>query len=196
MPQNPFFDYGSKGRRWRLREEEKRFDAGASFIDVALISVSLNDDESTFEILQNKAQFVRRHRGQKFHSDCVVQTVKHPTKIMIWSVISGKAGTMVSKCRTIHFYARWSSPCHTARSIKAFLAEQNIPLLDWLGNSPVKNTIENVWELMIREVDTDVITNKTQLLERIIQVWSHHPQMQETVQSCVLIACRTELKLS
>ncbi|GFV03313.1 uncharacterized protein TNCV_4019101 [Trichonephila clavipes] len=37
-------------------------------------------DDSTFEILQNKAQFVRRRRGEKFHSDCVVQTVKHPTK--------------------------------------------------------------------------------------------------------------------
>ncbi|GFT10347.1 uncharacterized protein TNCV_3735771 [Trichonephila clavipes] len=48
-------------------------------------------DESTFEIFQNKAQFVRRRRGEKFHSDCVVQTVKHPTKIMIWSVISGKS---------------------------------------------------------------------------------------------------------
>ncbi|GFV71972.1 hypothetical protein TNCV_2459051 [Trichonephila clavipes] len=47
------------------------------------------NDESTFEILQNIAQFVRRRRGEKFHSDCVVQTVKHPTKIMIWSVISG-----------------------------------------------------------------------------------------------------------
>ncbi|GFY36150.1 uncharacterized protein TNCV_4845221 [Trichonephila clavipes] len=34
-------------------------------------------DESTFEILQNKAQFVRRRRrrGDKFHSDWVVQTV-------------------------------------------------------------------------------------------------------------------------
>ncbi|GFU50908.1 uncharacterized protein TNCV_4461061 [Trichonephila clavipes] len=47
-------------------------------------------DESTFEILQNKAQFVHRRRGEKFHSDCVLQTVKHPTKIMISSVISGK----------------------------------------------------------------------------------------------------------
>ncbi|GFU40427.1 hypothetical protein TNCV_1207951 [Trichonephila clavipes] len=27
-------------------------------------------DESTFEILRNKAQFVRRRRGEKFHSDC------------------------------------------------------------------------------------------------------------------------------
>ncbi|GFX54714.1 uncharacterized protein TNCV_2822351 [Trichonephila clavipes] len=47
-------------------------------------------DESIFEILQNNAQFVRSRRGEKIHFDCVVQTVKHPTKIMIWSVISGK----------------------------------------------------------------------------------------------------------
>ncbi|GFV89117.1 putative transposase like protein [Trichonephila clavipes] len=53
-------------------------------------------------------------------------------------------------------------PCHTARSIKAFLAEQNIPLLDWPGNSPDMNPIENVWELMKRELAKDVITNKTQ----------------------------------
>ncbi|GFW81268.1 putative transposase like protein [Trichonephila clavipes] len=72
-----------------------------------------------------------------------------------------------------------------ARSIKAFLAEQNIPLLDWPGNSPDMNPIENIWELMKREVAKDVITNKTQLLERIIHVCNHHPQMQETVQSCI-----------
>ncbi|GFS69558.1 hypothetical protein TNCV_3894181 [Trichonephila clavipes] len=39
----------------------------------------------------NKSQFVRCRRGEKFHSDCVVQTVKHPTKTMISSVISVKA---------------------------------------------------------------------------------------------------------
>ncbi|GFV35634.1 uncharacterized protein TNCV_5016491 [Trichonephila clavipes] len=47
-------------------------------------------DKFAFEVLQNKAQFVFCRRGEKFHSDCVVQTVKHPTKTMIWSVISGK----------------------------------------------------------------------------------------------------------
>ncbi|GFU09307.1 putative transposase like protein [Trichonephila clavipes] len=87
------------------------------------------------------------------------------------------------------------APCHTARSIKAFLAEQNIPLLDLPGKSPDMNPIENIWELMKREVAKDVITNKTQLLERIIHVWNHHPQMQETVQSCIDTCC-AELKLS
>ncbi|GFU03240.1 putative transposase like protein [Trichonephila clavipes] len=128
-------------------------------------------DERTFEILQNKTQFVRRRDGEKFHSDCVVRTVKHPTKIMIWSVISGKSTGHLDVVK--------------ARSIKAFLAEQNIPLLDWPGNSPDVNPIENIWELMKREVAKDVITNKTQLLERIIHVCNHPPQMQETVQSCI-----------
>ncbi|GFX02282.1 uncharacterized protein TNCV_138581 [Trichonephila clavipes] len=38
----------------------------------------------------NNAQFVRRRRGEKFHFHCVVQTVKHSSKIMIQLVISGK----------------------------------------------------------------------------------------------------------
>ncbi|GFV16927.1 uncharacterized protein TNCV_4365271 [Trichonephila clavipes] len=104
-------------------------------------------DESTSEILQSYAQFVRRRRGEKFHSDCVVQTVKHPTKIMIWPVISGKGtgrlyvvkGMMrqdqykdVLQNRLIPQLKEWfpngepyifmqdGALCHTARSIKAF----------------------------------------------------------------------------
>ncbi|GFV28909.1 transposable element Tcb2 transposase [Trichonephila clavipes] len=84
-----------------------------------------------------------------------------------------------------YIFLQDGAPCHTAPSIKAFLAEQNYPLLDWPGNSPEMNTIENVWELKKREVAKDVITNKTQLLGGIIHVWNHPPQMQETVQSCV-----------
>ncbi|GFX76648.1 uncharacterized protein TNCV_3163661 [Trichonephila clavipes] len=68
---------------------------------------------------------------------------------------------------------------------QSFLAAQNIPLLDWPGNSPDMNPIENVWELMKRKVAKDVITNKTKLLEKIMHVWNHHPQMQETIKSCI-----------
>ncbi|GFW19250.1 uncharacterized protein TNCV_255771 [Trichonephila clavipes] len=131
---------------------------------------------------------------------------------MIWSVISGKGtgrpdvvkGMMrqdqykdVLQNRLIPQLEEWFPNgesyifmqagilCHTARSIKAFLAEENVLLLDWPGNSSDKSTIEKVLELMKREVAQDVITYKTQLLERIIHVWNHHPQMQETVKSCI-----------
>ncbi|GFV50851.1 transposable element Tcb2 transposase [Trichonephila clavipes] len=131
---------------------------------------------------------------------------------MIWSVISVKGterlyvvkGMMrqdqykdVLQNRLIPQLEKWfpngepyifiqnGAPCHTSRSIAAFLVEQNIPLLDWPGNSHDMNPIENVWELMKREVAKDVITNKMQLLERIIRVWNPPPQIQETVQSCI-----------
>ncbi|GFT18294.1 uncharacterized protein TNCV_711001 [Trichonephila clavipes] len=101
---------------------------------------------------KNKAQFMHC-RGEKFHSDSAVQTVKHPTKIMIWLVISGKGtgrlyvvkGMMQQdqyKNRLIPQLEEWfpngepyifmqdGAPCQTARSIEAFLAEQNIC---WIG---------------------------------------------------------------
>ncbi|GFW32388.1 transposable element Tcb2 transposase [Trichonephila clavipes] len=169
---------------------------------------------------ERKIQFNGWHRGDsyfpysdsklvKYHRSLLNKTVKHPTNIMIWSVISGKGldvvkGMMrqdqykdVLQNRLIPQLEEWfpngescifmqdGAPCHTAWSIKAFLAEQIILLLDWPGDSPDMNTIENVWELMKREVAKDVITNKTQLLERIIHVGNHHPQMQETVLFCI-----------
>lgn len=169
-------------------------------------------DESTFEILQKKSQFVRRRLGEKYHPDCIIPTVKHPNKVMIWSVISGKGtgrlyvvkGIMkqdqykeILKNRLLPQVSEWfpdgepfvfmqdGAPCHTARSVKTYLGEQNIPLLDWPGNSPDMNPIENVWELMKREVAKSVITTKAQLIEKIIWVWYHHPQMQQTVQACI-----------
>ncbi|GFU86149.1 uncharacterized protein TNCV_368071 [Trichonephila clavipes] len=107
----------------------------------------------------NKSQFLRRRRGEKFHSDCFIQTVKHPTKIMIWSVISGKGtgclyvvkGMMrqdqykdVLQNRLIpqleewfpngepYFFMQDGAPCHTARSIKAFFGRKKISLC-WIG---------------------------------------------------------------
>lgn len=131
---------------------------------------------------------------------------------MVWSVISSKGtgrlyvvqGTMrqdqykeVLKTRLLPQLKEWfpngqpfvfmqdGAPCHTAKSIKAFLLKEKIPLLPWPGNSPDMNPIENVWALLKKEISKEVITTKTRLIEKIIQVWNHHPKMQETVQTCI-----------
>ena len=162
--------------------------------------------------MMNKSQYVRRRPGEKFNPDCVVSTVKHPTKVMIWSVISGKGtgrlyvvrDTMkqdqykdVLQNRLLPQIRDWfpngepyifmqdGAPCHTARSVKAFLQAKDIPLLPWPGNSPDMNPIENAWELVKREVAKDMITTKTELIAKIIHVWNHHPELQETVQNCI-----------
>ena len=60
------------------------------------------------------------------------------------------------------------APCHTAKSIKNLLASQKLPLLDWPGNSPDLDLIENAWELLKREISTEKVTNMTQLIEKVI----------------------------
>ena len=38
----------------------------------------------------DKGQFVRRRASEEFDQECVISTVKHPTSVMVWSVISSK----------------------------------------------------------------------------------------------------------
>lgn len=107
--------------------------------------------ESIFQILMDKSRFVRRRKDERFNPDCVAATVKHPTSIMVWSVISGRGtgrlyiveGTMrqdqyknVLEKRLLPQTKEWfpngedwifmhdSAPCHKARSVSKFLAEK------------------------------------------------------------------------
>ena len=52
--------------------------------------------------------------------------------------------------------------------LKNLLASQKIPLLDWPGNSPDLNPIENVWQLLKKEISTEKVTSRTQLIEKVI----------------------------
>ncbi|GFV07691.1 uncharacterized protein TNCV_4941931 [Trichonephila clavipes] len=71
-------------------------------------------DKDVYFWRSNKTQFVRRRDGEKFHSDCVVRTVKHPTKIMIWSVISGKGTERLDVVKGMMRQAQYKMSCKIA----------------------------------------------------------------------------------
>lgn len=131
---------------------------------------------------------------------------------MVWSVISAKGmgrlyiveGTMrqdqykrVLESRLLPQVEEWfpgdeeyvfmhdSAPCHKARSVTAFLADKNVRVLPWPGNSPDMNPIENLWELTKREVAKEVITTKQQLIEILIRVWHHSSNIQHNAKVCI-----------
>jgi hypothetical protein len=156
---------------------------------------------------------VRRRTHEKFHESCIVERVKHPLSIMIWSVISNKGNgrihivqnTMrqdqyrkVLETRLKPQVHQWfpnndfvfmhdSAPCHKAKSITKYLQDQNIKVLDWPGNSPDMNPIENVWRALKKEISKEkVITNKQELIEKIIKAWHNTPSLEEITRKCIL----------
>ena len=43
-------------------------------------------------------------------------------------------------------------PCHRSKVVQSFLDQQRISVLEWAGNSPDLNPIENLWSTMERKV--------------------------------------------
>src|SRR5215469_7592836 len=148
-------------------------------------------DESTVEILQDRAQYVRRRRGQEYLPDCLRHTVKHPTKVMVWGAISThgtgrlhvvegmmNAGKYIQvlDTRLQPQLSDWfpdgnavlmhdGAPCHRAREVERYLEGCGLEVLPWPGNSPDMNPIERIWKLLKDRVNSVTVTNKRQLLE-------------------------------
>ena len=94
---------------------------------------------------------------KKHNSDCVVQRVKHPLSIMVWSVISNQGtgrlyiveGTMrqdqyikVLENKLLPQVREWfpdgnftfmhdSAPYHKSKKVTKFLSDNKIKVLDW-----------------------------------------------------------------
>ena len=55
--------------------------------------------------------------------------------------------------------------------VKRWLEERKNELIEWPGNSPDLNIIENVWQLLKRKLNRMQIRSKNQLLVASISTW-------------------------
>lgn len=78
------------------------------------------------------------------------------------------------------------APCHTTKASKKFLVDHNIPLLPWPGNSPDLNPIENIWSIVKRKMSKVRVTTRTQLIERLIEVWVHDGDIKFTAKNAIM----------
>ena len=113
-------------------------------------------------------ELVRRPVGTRYEDRYVIQTMKHPPSIMAWEAMfaHGTVGLYFLQPRTtmngakhldllkdkleIHMKVRDcnvfmhdGAPCHRAKSVKNFLQEKNVDILDSSGNSTKLNPIKN-----------------------------------------------------
>lgn len=155
-------------------------------------------DESTFRLVNPRAQQVRRPRNiSRYLQRFTVKTVKHPAQIMVWGCFSGrgglwflKPGLMMNSDRYIEvleqkvipwmerhrckFFLQDGAPCHKSKRSMAVLKrmEDKFKVMDWPGNSPDLNPIENLWSIMKAKLKRDhTITSVEALKKALLKLW-------------------------
>jgi len=156
----------------------------------------LFSDESTFQQFNSSATYVRRPSGQRYHHRFTIPTMKHPAQIMVWGSFSaGGRGSLyfvdqnkkvnaaeylnilqnklllTMRLHSCSIFQQDSAPSHTARVVKGWLAANNVQVLDWPGNSPDLNQIENLWMLLKRKVRKYHAKNIPELMYYIKRAW-------------------------
>lgn len=156
----------------------------------------LFSDETTICQFGSTVTLVRRPSGTRFLPKYTVATMKHPPKVMVWGCFSASGrgslyflapGTtvnadvyieilsskvpnslMLSNCT---LFQQDSAPAHTAKKVRNWMTNKRIEVLEWPGNSPDLNPIENLWMLLKRKVKIHQPKNMQELIFYIKRVW-------------------------
>ena len=155
-------------------------------------------DESTFRLVSLARVKVRRPTTMAiYHQRYVNKTVKHSLSVMVWGCFSGKGGrgslyflppksTMNGdrymevlreklfpwmELHKVDKFLQDGAPCHKSKKVMALLKEQPFSVMDWPGNSPDLNPIENVWGYMKGKLKKTRMTSLQQLIQQIKLFW-------------------------
>jgi transposase len=147
----------------------------------------------------NNIVYVTRFKEEKYSRQCVQTTVKHGLQVHVWGVIShngvGPLKLVRGNLSAVRYqedvisdidevghrllgegrspiFQHDKAPAHWAQSTRAFLAERNVKTLDWPGNSPDLNIIENVWSVVARLVRGIRASNAAELYAAIEAAWN------------------------
>jgi hypothetical protein len=65
------------------------------------------------------------------------------------------------------------SPCHSSKSVQKFIQENKISMLDWPGNSPDMNPIDNLWSILKKRLGKTDCSTEERMVTNVTKVWFH-----------------------
>jgi len=78
-----------------------------------------------------------------------------------------------------------NAPCHKAKKVTQFLADNNVSVMDWPPQSPDLNPIENLWAIIKRQrikKFPKLPTSKDELIDQVMSVWDElNPELLDTL---------------
>ena len=63
------------------------------------------------------------------------------------------------------------APCHRVRAVKDIMRENGWTMIDWPGNSPDLNPIENLWNFIKDNLEELYLTKVDDLKREIVKYW-------------------------
>lgn len=146
------------------------------------------------------SQYVRRRQGEAYSPECIIPTVKHGGgSIMIWGCMTSQGVGEVYVCEgrmnnvkyinmleevlepsvvkfydTVEedfFFQQDNAPCHKARQVIAWFADNGVQLLDWPPQSQDLSPIENLWHILKERVRKHGTTSKQALKQNVFEEW-------------------------
>lgn len=153
---------------------------------------------------QRRSLMVTRKKDEKFHPACIQHTVKHAIQAHVWGAVGWHGGAPLKlvqgnlnavryQTEVIHdlavigreiappdrpfVFQHDMAPAHHAATTRAFLQANRIDVMDWPGNSPDLNIIENVWAWVSSRMGTHSHhpANTAEMFARVQEVWATLP---------------------
>jgi transposase len=163
----------------------------------------LFSDETHFVVQGFRSSVVRRSTNEPLNTNHIDQAPKHPPKKMFWGSFSATGtatlipveGMMDSKkYREVVrnqvipvLKERWDegegtfqqdkAPCHVSKVMMDFFKEMGIRVLEWPGNSPDLNPIENLWAILKKRIQKRDCSTTDKLVKAVNEIWFQDPEI-------------------